>query len=111
MDVTQCIASRIPETVMLCRNILKLILDPLLEGRNIRSLRMETAKRSSHLNLLQLFAPAEHELASSADVESPGSPGQQMIQESVNAAAQRLLDLATSDDDNAPPASDIQRLN
>ena len=50
---------------MLCRNMLKLILDPL---------RMETAKRSSHSNLLQLVASAEHELASSADVESSKDP-------------------------------------
>ncbi|KAL8691592.1 MAG: hypothetical protein Q9218_003215 [Villophora microphyllina] len=107
-EVTHRIASSIPETVILCRNILELILNPLVEGRGIRSLKMETSKRS-RLSLLQLVAPAEIELTASADVESIESGDQQRIQETeenVDVAAQRLLDLVPPDDDITSPASE-----
>ena len=106
--VSECIASLIPETVQLCQQIFDLVVNPLVEGRDIQSLRMESARRAKDLSLLQLVAPIDSDLASTVDVASVGSLDEHSAPSeaaSIEVEAQVLVELARSGsaDDTAAP--------
>ena len=111
--VVQSIAEEIPETVALCKRISELIITPLHRGDAIRTLMIETSRRTRPLRLLQLVAPTEEQSSPAARPDkatveeledTPQDP-----EEGVDKATERLLRLATTSEDMEQGDSEVNR--